>query len=301
MNNAEVSLGAQDLYYEEIFPQPLPIQLPEDLQVVAISTQKPADQAQDNCGNLPEAQSRSVLSTNQPLPRKPIFPLEFESVVQEEEDSEEQKEEQIFSLENEQKPEDEKGTEEAKGNPVVEPNIYLKRTKRKLRSVLRRKIRFPKSNWAGLSQKQKKEKIDKKMKNIEAFRFRNVYKFILRNLNTYTNQNVENIKKILRDFKFSENEIEKNLEYIKSLKPAGSPGEPNKYSRYKVNNLMNNSVSLIFIFAICISSILKKLGDGEFQLIHKKNLETYREGCIHYLEKAKIRLNKKPELLAHIT
>lgn len=297
MNEAGLNSEAVSMYPERRRAQQTPTRSPENLQDMAISIKTPMNQVQDNCGNPPEAQSHSVLSVNQLLPKKLILPLALKSTVQNqdaERGNEEQKEKPMANHENEPRPEQEKETEELKRNPVDEPNAQSKENP----------LRFPLQELAPEKphrpRHSQKDRIEQKSRSVEAFRYRNVYKFILRNLNVYAYENAEKIKNALRNCNFVEEEIEKDLEFIKSLKPVGSPNNPNKQSRSKIKDLMNASLSLVFIFTTCVASILKKLRSGEFRLIHWKNLETYKESCAHHLEMAKTKLSERPDLLAHV-
>jgi hypothetical protein len=137
----------------------------------------------------------------------------------------------------------------------------------------------------------KAQRIEKKNKKVIAFRFRNVYKFILKRLCSYVEAKKQEIMTKLKDEK--EEDIDAAITYILAQKSNPLLKE----SRRKVNDLLKGSRCTLLIFMDTLKWILEGLIGEEFKQINAKNKETYMSCCKSYLEKSEEKLKAQEEAI----
>jgi len=129
----------------------------------------------------------------------------------------------------------------------------------------------------------KAEKIARKNKKVEAYRLRNVYKFILKHTHSFVQRNAKELIEDLRSRGFKEIEIEAATTFIYSLRSETSQTEILKKSREKVDQLSRQDPAVLIIFRRALLWMLKGLRDNRFYQVIEKNKKVYEEGCESYL------------------
>lgn len=132
---------------------------------------------------------------------------------------------------------------------------------------------------------------------VEAFRYRNVYKFVLKNLHSHIKDESIQIRRRMTDRKFSMDSIDNAFEYIQGLTTRESPNDSFKLSRSKLDILLSNP-STAFVLKESLASMLQKLINNGFPQILEKNKKTYKEACEVYLKKAEEKLDAWNKTLA---
>lgn len=142
-----------------------------------------------------------------------------------------------------------------------------------------------------------RERMAYKNQHVEPFRYRNVYKFILKNLHNYVKDESILIGKEMIDEKFSIDSISGAFKHIQGLVTKESPNDSFKLSRSKLDILLNNP-STAFVLKQSLISTLQKLMNDEFPQILEKNKGTYKEACEVYLKKGEEKVDAWKKTLA---
>ena len=137
----------------------------------------------------------------------------------------------------------------------------------------------------------KAEKLARKNRDVEAFRFRNVYKFILKHLYNYTKDKTKEVKTSLGAKNHTEREINTALDKILSLRSTISANGVIQEARKKIDNLLSGNICILLIFIQVLNWILQGFIRAEFRQIDLKNKEIYIDCCKLYLKKAEEKLD----------
>eukprot|EP00826_Nyctotherus_ovalis_P019246 TRINITY_DN15904_c0_g1_i2.p1 TRINITY_DN15904_c0_g1~~TRINITY_DN15904_c0_g1_i2.p1 ORF type:complete len:232 (-),score=27.45 TRINITY_DN15904_c0_g1_i2:165-860(-) len=128
--------------------------------------------------------------------------------------------------------------------------------------------------------------LEDKMKNVPTFRYRNVFKCIIRNMHSYTEKNKEELIKMLLGKGYSMDEILDDLEEIRRFKPKEFPSEIVRRPKIKIDEMLSKRSVKTYVLRETLRFILDKLQKNEFQQVHEPNRPIYIEACISYIVKA---------------
>jgi len=137
----------------------------------------------------------------------------------------------------------------------------------------------------------KAEKLARKNRDVEAFRFRNVYKFILKHLYNYTRDKTRAIKTNLGAKNHTEREINIALDKILSLRSTISASGTIQEARKKIDSLLSGNTCTLLIFIQALNWMLQGFIRTEFIQINLKNKGTYMDCCKLYLKRAEEKLD----------
>jgi len=149
--------------------------------------------------------------------------------------------------------------------------------------MYRRKINS-KRRWSTHSSQA--ARIAYKNEHVEAYRYRNAYKFMLRNGNYYLKIHKFQLLQELREQQFTEDRIRDVIIKVEALKAKNSPTESQKQSRLKLNSIFLSCPEGAFILKKSLIFILNRLQNGEGGQILEKNRNTYMEACEVYIRRA---------------
>lgn len=106
---------------------------------------------------------------------------------------------------------------------------------------------------------------------------RNVYKSILRAMLRYARSNEESMITELRDYKFSEEEIQKSLNVIKELNKKDEVWKNPKKSQNAINGMLTERTPCTYILKETLYSIMNNWTEGSVGRVSRNNLHTYKE------------------------
>lgn len=144
----------------------------------------------------------------------------------------------------------------------------------------------------GRRTRKKKKKISQAEKNalknqtVMAFRYRNVFKFILRNMYDYTKAHREELRRLLKDKGYKDTEIELTFAGIEGYKSKGYSGGIVVKPKIKIDEMVQAKSINTIILRLSLILVLEKLEKQEFKQMYETNRLTYIEGCRMYLKKA---------------
>lgn len=163
-----------------------------------------------------------------------------------------------------------------KAKPQSPAEAVAKRAKKKNKTRRRK----PRSKTA-----QAKWMADK-MKNVPAFRYRNVFKCVLRNMHSHMEKNKEELIKVLLGKGYSMDEILDAFEESRRLKSKKFPGEIVRKPKIKIDEMLRENSVRCYMLRETLRFMLDSLQKDEFQQVHKANRPIYVEACTEYIAKA---------------
>eukprot|EP00826_Nyctotherus_ovalis_P011311 TRINITY_DN12950_c0_g1_i5.p1 TRINITY_DN12950_c0_g1~~TRINITY_DN12950_c0_g1_i5.p1 ORF type:complete len:427 (+),score=4.94 TRINITY_DN12950_c0_g1_i5:259-1539(+) len=175
-------------------------------------------------------------------------------------------------------------SKQEKNEDYISSHTFLRSTPRRTRKA--QKSKRPHNKKKERSRCSGAAKTVYKNKHVETFRFRNAYKFILKNVHRYVNGDLTKIRSTLTSQGLPAANIQQDLEFVRELSAREAPALPIRQAREKNETLLYKSPSITFIFKEAIASMLEKLEDNEFSQILRKNKVIYKEACNRYMERA---------------
>lgn len=130
------------------------------------------------------------------------------------------------------------------------------------------------------------KKAARKNRDVPAFRYRNVYKFILRNMRVYAKEALTNLTKFLESKGFCEIEIKTAFEAVMQYKPKEFPSEIIRKPKIKLDEIVKSKSIYAYILKESLDFMIEKLENKGFTQIQDDNLKVYIEACNDYLRRA---------------
>jgi len=131
-------------------------------------------------------------------------------------------------------------------------------------------------------------RLEYKTKFILAFRYRNVFKCILRNMYGHAESQKEKLIQTLLEEGFSRTSIIQAFEEIRQFKLANATIRKPKI---KIDEMLKHKTPKTYIFRETLKSMLQRLEAGELQQVLQSNRPIYIEACNGFLLKANEILN----------
>eukprot|EP00826_Nyctotherus_ovalis_P032865 TRINITY_DN2646_c0_g1_i5.p1 TRINITY_DN2646_c0_g1~~TRINITY_DN2646_c0_g1_i5.p1 ORF type:complete len:287 (+),score=30.91 TRINITY_DN2646_c0_g1_i5:185-1045(+) len=122
--------------------------------------------------------------------------------------------------------------------------------------------------------------------HVEPFKFRNVYKFILKNVHGHAENKVIELREKMAEEGFSEETVAAGLEKIKRLRSKEAPMDSQRQSRWKIERVLLSTPGSAFVLRESLTFMLKGLRGDRYSQIMEKNKGTYIEACEKYLKEA---------------
>jgi hypothetical protein len=156
------------------------------------------------------------------------------------------------------------------------------------------------------SQKSESEKLDaahvweisqtkksprKSKVNQPAYKYRNVYKSVVRHLYVYTQDNKDKLLNILKVKGFREEEIRAALEVIKGYKSEETPKEIEKGAKFRIERMLRKKTIYIYILRETLEHMIVKWKNERYGQLYKVNSSIYIEACSRFLRRAEELIN----------
>eukprot|EP00826_Nyctotherus_ovalis_P053823 TRINITY_DN7023_c0_g3_i3.p1 TRINITY_DN7023_c0_g3~~TRINITY_DN7023_c0_g3_i3.p1 ORF type:complete len:134 (-),score=22.16 TRINITY_DN7023_c0_g3_i3:221-622(-) len=128
--------------------------------------------------------------------------------------------------------------------------------------------------------------------NQPAYKYRNVYKSIIRHLyvNVQTNRRV--LAHSLAQRGYGEETIAACFATIMSFKPEGLPKEIENGAKMRVEGILKGKSIFVYILKETLEHMINKLKTKEYEQMHRTNSEMYVEACTEFLARAKSIINE---------
>lgn len=117
-----------------------------------------------------------------------------------------------------------------------------------------------------------------------AFRYRNVYKSIVRYVHNYAVDNEEKLVQLLNKEGFDEKAIKGAFAVIKKFKSDDSPKEIEKKAKIRVDEMLKTKSPGTFILRETLNFMMDKWKNKEYGQLHENNIAVYIEACKLFLE-----------------
>ena len=127
-----------------------------------------------------------------------------------------------------------------------------------------------------------------------AYKRRNVYKAIIRNMFNYVKKNKQNLMLLLIRNGFTNSEIKVAFEYIEDLNNLEAQKGKNKRSQNTLNKMVSNKNIYTYILRESLKILMMDLDGGKKYKIMTENLPIYKEVCRTYYNSCNNLLNKSP-------
>lgn len=161
------------------------------------------------------------------------------------------------------------------------------------RAITKRKQRGrPKRRKIKLKASQEKS-LARKNCHVVAFRYRNVFKCILRNMHAYTQEREKELIEVLKEECYSTIEIMRAFEEIRLLKPKEFPTEILRKSKMKVEAILRRRTPKTYILRATLKFMLEKLHDPKYHQVLPDNKQIYIEACRAYMLVANKTINRQ--------
>lgn len=122
---------------------------------------------------------------------------------------------------------------------------------------------------------------------------RNVFKSVIRNMNSYFRKNRNAINKILKEAGFLEDKIKQGMMLLRSYNETELKEDAKTYQKV-VDDIVEKRGVLTYVLKETLSNLLKNWEQGNYGKVFSHNLKAYKDICIVYLNKAvQIILNGK--------
>lgn len=128
--------------------------------------------------------------------------------------------------------------------------------------------------------------------NQPAYRYRNVYKSVIRHLYVYVQGNGSNLAKSLAQRGYGEETIAACFATIKSFKPEGLPKEIENGAKMRVEEILKAKSVFVYILKETLEHMISKLKTEEYGQLHRTNSEMYVEACTEFLARAESVINE---------
>eukprot|EP00826_Nyctotherus_ovalis_P053031 TRINITY_DN6826_c0_g1_i18.p5 TRINITY_DN6826_c0_g1~~TRINITY_DN6826_c0_g1_i18.p5 ORF type:complete len:141 (+),score=39.43 TRINITY_DN6826_c0_g1_i18:1303-1725(+) len=125
-----------------------------------------------------------------------------------------------------------------------------------------------------------------------AYKYRNVYKSVIRHLYVYTQGNQDKLMNLLKEKGFEEEDIKITFEIIKNYKPEGVPKEIEKGAKYRVEGILKEKTMLTYIMKETLEYMIEKWKNERYGQLYKVNSSIYIEACKRFLKQTEELLNK---------
>ena len=136
------------------------------------------------------------------------------------------------------------------------------------------------------ARRSRRSKIDQ-----PAYRYRNVYKSIIRHLYVYAQEHQEKLLTLLKGKGYENRDIQKAFEDIKKFKPLGIPKEIERGAKIKVQEIVKSKTALTHILKETLIYMLEKWKNNELGQLYKVNSTIYAEACNGFLVQIENLLN----------
>lgn len=149
---------------------------------------------------------------------------------------------------------------------------------------LKYKIKYRTSHSSKHVASQSK-KSDRKNSDVkEAYKYRNVYKSVIRHLYTYTMENRESIFQLLIEKGFNDEEIKATLEVIKKYRPKDMPKEIEKRAKVRIEEMLKEKSISTYILRETLITMIGKWDKEDYGQLYKANSSIYLEACKKFLD-----------------
>jgi len=128
--------------------------------------------------------------------------------------------------------------------------------------------------------------LEYKTLHVPAFRYRNVFKCILRNMHSYTNENKEKLMDTLLGKGYPRDCIVDTFKEIEQFKPREFPCEIVRRPKIKIDEILRQRSPRLHILREVLQYMLDKLLNNEFLQVHSSNRPIYVEACEDYIKRA---------------
>jgi hypothetical protein len=133
----------------------------------------------------------------------------------------------------------------------------------------------------------------KKYKNTQpVYKYRNIYKAIIRRLYGYVEKNRETLMKSLESKGFDKEKIELAFNTIKEYKPQGISKEIERGAKLRIEVIINNRSICMYILRETLIEMIEQCKNEEYGQICKGNHTIYIEGCTMLLERIERVINE---------
>lgn len=133
-----------------------------------------------------------------------------------------------------------------------------------------------------------------KARNVLAYRYRNVFKCILRTMHRLAEERGGDLMEKLLEKGLSKSDIAKAFDEIKRFRSKDFPAEICKKSKIKVEGMLEKKSVQTYILKESLQEILNKLQNDESTQILPFNKLVYIEACTEYIERTNKALNDGP-------
>jgi hypothetical protein len=140
----------------------------------------------------------------------------------------------------------------------------------------------------GGSKPPRRSKIDQ-----PAYRYRNVYKSIIRHLYVYAQEHEKKLMTLLKNKGFKDKDVEKAFENIKKYKPIGIPKEIERGAKIKVEEIVKSKTALTYVLKETLIHMLDKWKNNKLGQLYKVNSTIYAEACNEFLVQIENLLDNK--------
>jgi len=128
--------------------------------------------------------------------------------------------------------------------------------------------------------------LEYKTLHVPAFRYRNVFKCILRNMHSYTNENKEKLMDTLLGKGYPRDCIVDTFKEIEQFKPREFPCEIVRRPKIKIDEILRQRSPRLHILREVLQYMLDRLLNNEFLQVHNSNRPIYIEACEDYIKRA---------------
>lgn len=128
--------------------------------------------------------------------------------------------------------------------------------------------------------------------NQPAYKYRNVYKSVIRHLYVYTQDNKEKIQALLKEKGFGDEEIKTTLEIIKGYKSEDAPKEIEKGAKFRVEGMLRDKSIITYILKATLEYMIEKWKNERYGQLYKVNSTIYIEACTRFLKRTEELLNR---------
>lgn len=137
----------------------------------------------------------------------------------------------------------------------------------------------------------RKNKISQYHGHSTSYMKRNVYKSIIRAMPRYAKSNEENMMTELREYKFSEEEIQKSLNVINELSRRAEVWKNPRKSQSAIAAILAKRTPCTYILKETLYSIMNNWTEGFIGRVSRNNLHTYKEVYQNFYKQSLILLN----------
>lgn len=148
-----------------------------------------------------------------------------------------------------------------------------------------RKSQVPRANHTKGTTKKHKA-------NQPAYKYRNVYKSVIRHLYVYTQDNKEKLQALLKEKGFGNVEIKTTFESIKGYKSEEAPKEIEKGAKFRVEGMLRDKSIITYILKATLEYMIEKWKNERYGQLYKVNSKIYIEACTRFLKRTEELLNR---------